>query len=72
MSDERRTNEFLSAASSGALARVRQMIKQGHDVNAADYDNRTALMLSCHKGHTVCDMHIDSQYKSHTCAFVPT
>lgn len=27
------------------------MLSQGFDVNRADYDNRTALMLACVKGH---------------------
>ena len=28
-----------------------QMIHQGQDPNASDYDGRTALMLACMKGH---------------------
>ena len=28
-----------------------QMLHQGQDVNASDYDGRTALMLACMKGH---------------------
>ena len=29
-----------------------QMLEQGFDSNSADYDGRTALMLSAGKGHT--------------------
>ena len=29
-----------------------QMLEQGFDADSADYDGRTALMLSAGKGHT--------------------
>ena len=51
-SDERRTLEFLSAASRGDISTLRVMIQQGFNANAADYDGRTALMLAAAKGQT--------------------
>ena len=50
--DERRTQEFLSAASRGDTSVIRLMLQQGISANSADYDGRTALMLSSAKGHT--------------------
>jgi hypothetical protein len=38
VSDEKRTNEFLGAASRGDTARVRAMLQQQFNPNAADYD----------------------------------
>ncbi len=38
VSDEKRTNEFLGAASRGDTARVRAMLQQQFSPNAADYD----------------------------------
>ena len=49
--DERRTSEFLSAASRGDATTVRLMLNQNFNANAADYDGRTALMLASAKGH---------------------
>jgi len=50
--DERRTSEFLSAASRGDSTTVRLMLNQNFNPNAPDYDGRTALMLASAKGHT--------------------
>jgi CRP-like cAMP-binding protein len=49
--DERRTSEFLSAASRGDATTVRLMLNQNFNANTADYDGRTALMLASAKGH---------------------
>ena len=44
--DERRTQEFLSAASRGDATVVRLMLQQGTSADCADYDSRTGLMLA--------------------------
>ncbi|CAL5221935.1 g4209 [Coccomyxa viridis] len=49
--DAERTNQFLHAASSGDVAKIRQMLQQGFAADSADYDGRTALMLASVKGH---------------------
>lgn len=46
-----RTNKFLFAASRGDLRVVSIMLDQGFDPNSADYDFRTALMVSAVKGN---------------------
>lgn len=46
-----RTNKFLFAASRGDFRVVTIMLDQGFDPNSADYDFRTALMVSSVKGN---------------------
>jgi ankyrin repeat protein len=43
------TTRFLFAASRGDVDTISLMCDQGFDVNAADYDNRTALMVASMK-----------------------
>eukprot|EP00884_Botryococcus_braunii_P021334 jgi/Botrbrau1/7885/Bobra.9_2s0059.2 len=50
--DEKRTEEFLSAAARGDTSKVRAMLQQGFAPDSADYDGRTALMLAAAKGHS--------------------
>jgi ankyrin repeat protein len=50
---EARTGQFLSACGKGELDRVKLMLGQGWDVNAADYGNRTGLMLAAANGQKV-------------------
>ena len=52
--DEKRTFELLNTAAQGDLESLRTMLGQGINANTADYDGRTALMLSAAKGHLVC------------------
>lgn len=51
--DETRTGQFLSAAASGQVDRVKLLLQQGYNPNTADYDKRTALMLAAANGHKV-------------------
>ena len=44
VADEKRTNEFLGAASRGDTARVRAMLQQQFDPDAADYDGERAAV----------------------------
>eukprot|EP00878_Enallax_costatus_P040551 GHUV01046859.1.p1 GENE.GHUV01046859.1~~GHUV01046859.1.p1 ORF type:complete len:405 (+),score=62.50 GHUV01046859.1:907-2121(+) len=48
--EQQQTHEFLNACSSGNLERIRVMLQQGCDVNCADYDGRTGLMLAAAAG----------------------
>ena len=52
--DETRLNEFLSAASRGSTARVREMLEQGFDANSADYGGRGCgvVMAVVHVAHS--------------------
>eukprot|EP00878_Enallax_costatus_P011541 GHUV01012048.1.p1 GENE.GHUV01012048.1~~GHUV01012048.1.p1 ORF type:complete len:746 (+),score=322.29 GHUV01012048.1:330-2567(+) len=55
--DETRTGQFLSAAASGQVDRVKLLLQQGYNPNTTDYDKRTALMLAAANGHkAVVDM----------------
>jgi ankyrin repeat protein len=49
--DERRTQEFLSAASRGDATVVRLMLQQGMSPDSCDYDGRVALELAAAAGH---------------------
>ena len=49
VADEKRTNEFLSAASRGDMQRVRAMLQQHFDPDAADYDGGLSAFRS-----TIC------------------
>lgn len=51
--DETRTGQFLSAAASGQVDRVKLLLQQGYNPNTSDYDKRTALMLAAANGHKV-------------------
>jgi hypothetical protein len=44
VADEKRTNEFLSAASRGDMQRVRAMLQQHFDPDAADYDGGCCML----------------------------
>eukprot|EP00943_MAST-04B_sp_MAST-4B-sp1_P007644 g7644.t1 len=48
--DEGRCFSFLSAAAAGNITTLKSLIDVGVDVNAADYDKRTALHLACSEG----------------------
>lgn len=50
-STEHRNNMFLTACSSADTDMVLQMLQQGHDAQACDYDGRTGLMLAAAGGH---------------------
>eukprot|EP00879_Flechtneria_rotunda_P023659 GHRR01025035.1.p1 GENE.GHRR01025035.1~~GHRR01025035.1.p1 ORF type:complete len:367 (+),score=93.31 GHRR01025035.1:398-1498(+) len=49
--EQQRTSDFLNACSAGSLDKVRLMLQQGCDVDRADYDGRTGLMLAAGRGH---------------------
>ena len=50
--DEERTTQWLYAASRGAVPTLRQMLAEGADPNAVDFDGRCALHLAAGGGHT--------------------
>ncbi len=52
--DQMRTYNFLQQASLGDIETLRNMLNQGISPSSADYDGRTALMLSSAAGHEVC------------------
>ena len=46
--------KLLMAASQGDLLALKRAYFSGMDMDAADYDNRTALHLACSEGHLDC------------------
>ena len=44
--------QFLWAAATGDLVRARQLLARGVNVNASDYDGRTALHLAARGDHS--------------------
>lgn len=51
--DQLRMYEFLNAAALGDLEHLRALLNQGKDVNATDYDMRSALMLASRENQEV-------------------
>ena len=45
---------FMDAASRGAMIELSELVSDGIDVDAADFDGRTALMASSELGQTAC------------------
>lgn len=43
--------ELIFYASTGNLKEIRRLVALGKDINAPDYDRRTALHLACAEGH---------------------
>jgi ankyrin repeat protein len=44
-------DQLLAAAKNGKVEIVRQLIKEGVDINAKDKDGDTALIYACDQGH---------------------
>ena len=42
---------LCKAAASGEVSSLRRLVERGADVNAADYDRRSALHVACAEGH---------------------
>jgi len=49
--DEDMVSEWLNAASRGEVDKLEEFMHHRFDVNATDYDGRTALMIAARRGH---------------------
>jgi len=56
-------NSLLFATTSGDLAAIKRHYLQGVDLDAADYDGRTALHVSCAEGQAECTRFLASSAK---------